>query len=48
MFALDYALWFDMLLPGLDRIGMPMPLGGTVARKKIPTPRRKYQTFATA
>src|SRR6185312_3160425 len=29
MFALDYALWFDMLLPGLDRIGMPMPLGGT-------------------
>jgi cellulose synthase/poly-beta-1,6-N-acetylglucosamine synthase-like glycosyltransferase len=29
MFALDYALWFDVLLPGLDRIGMPMPLGGT-------------------
>ncbi|MBV9548486.1 MAG: glycosyltransferase [Alphaproteobacteria bacterium] len=29
MFALDYALWFEMLLPGLDRIGMPMPLGGT-------------------
>ncbi len=29
MFALDYALWFDMLLPGLDRIGVPMPLGGT-------------------
>jgi cellulose synthase/poly-beta-1,6-N-acetylglucosamine synthase-like glycosyltransferase len=29
MFALDYALWFDALLPGLDRIGVPMPLGGT-------------------
>jgi cellulose synthase/poly-beta-1,6-N-acetylglucosamine synthase-like glycosyltransferase len=29
MFALDYALWFEMLLPGLDRIGVPMPLGGT-------------------
>lgn len=29
MFALDYALWFDFLLPGLDRLGVPMPLGGT-------------------
>src|ERR1700749_4148642 len=29
MFALDYALWFDVLLSGLDRIGAPMPLGGT-------------------
>ena len=29
MFALDYALWFDTLLPGLDSIGVPMPLGGT-------------------
>jgi cellulose synthase/poly-beta-1,6-N-acetylglucosamine synthase-like glycosyltransferase len=29
MFALDYALWFDVLMPGLDRIGVPMPLGGT-------------------
>jgi cellulose synthase/poly-beta-1,6-N-acetylglucosamine synthase-like glycosyltransferase len=29
MFALDYALWFEALLPGLDRIGVPMPLGGT-------------------
>src|SRR6202000_626394 len=26
MFALDYALWFDVLLPGLERVGMPMPL----------------------
>ncbi|PWR20864.1 glycosyltransferase family 2 protein [Zavarzinia compransoris] len=29
MFALDYALWFDYLLPGLDRLGIPIPLGGT-------------------
>ncbi len=29
MFALDYALWFEALLPGLDRIGVPIPLGGT-------------------
>ncbi|MBU6443366.1 MAG: glycosyltransferase [Alphaproteobacteria bacterium] len=29
MFALDYSLWFDFLLPGLDRFGIPMPLGGT-------------------
>jgi cellulose synthase/poly-beta-1,6-N-acetylglucosamine synthase-like glycosyltransferase len=29
MFALDYALWFDQVLPGLDRMGMPIPLGGT-------------------
>jgi cellulose synthase/poly-beta-1,6-N-acetylglucosamine synthase-like glycosyltransferase len=29
MFALDYSLWFDALLPGLDSIGVPMPLGGT-------------------
>lgn len=29
MFALDYAIWFRTLLPGLERIGAPMPLGGT-------------------
>jgi len=29
LFALDYALWFDSLLPALDRLGVPMPLGGT-------------------
>jgi cellulose synthase/poly-beta-1,6-N-acetylglucosamine synthase-like glycosyltransferase len=29
MFALDYALWFDQVLPGLERLGMPIPLGGT-------------------
>jgi cellulose synthase/poly-beta-1,6-N-acetylglucosamine synthase-like glycosyltransferase len=29
LFALDYALWFDFLLPGLDALRVPMPLGGT-------------------
>lgn len=29
MSAMDYELWFGALLPGLDRIGAPMPLGGT-------------------
>lgn len=29
MFTLDYALWFDFMLPGLDRLGIPIPLGGT-------------------
>ena len=28
-FALEYALWFDYMLPGLQRLGAPMPLGGT-------------------
>lgn len=29
MFAIDYALWFRTLLPGLERLGAPIPLGGT-------------------
>ena len=29
MFTLDYALWFDHMLPGLERLNMPIPLGGT-------------------
>ncbi len=29
LFALDYASWFDVMLPALDRIGVPIPLGGT-------------------
>jgi len=27
--AMEYALWFDLLLNGLARAGMPIPLGGT-------------------
>ena len=29
MFTLDYALWFDQMLPGLERLKVPIPLGGT-------------------
>jgi len=29
LFALDYALWFDVLLPALETLRVPMPLGGT-------------------
>lgn len=29
LFALEYALWFDLLLPALERLKMPIPLGGT-------------------
>ncbi len=29
MFALEYASWFDYMLPGLDALGLPIPLGGT-------------------
>ncbi len=29
MFTLDYSLWFDQVLPGLERLNVPIPLGGT-------------------
>ena len=29
MFTLEYSLWFEMFLPALDRLRMPIPLGGT-------------------
>ncbi len=29
MFTLEYSSWFDCLLPGLFKAGMPIPLGGT-------------------
>ena len=28
-FATEYSMWFDLLLPGLDASGVPIPLGGT-------------------
>ena len=28
-FTIEYATWFRMLLPGLERLGLPVPLGGT-------------------
>jgi cellulose synthase/poly-beta-1,6-N-acetylglucosamine synthase-like glycosyltransferase len=29
LFTLEYSYWFDYLLPGLDRMKLPIPLGGT-------------------
>ncbi len=29
IFTLDYSLWFDLMLPGLQKLGAPIPLGGT-------------------
>ena len=29
MFTLEYSYWFDCMLPGLDRLRLPIPLGGT-------------------
>ena len=29
LFTLEYSLWFDWLLPALERMGAPIPLGGT-------------------
>lgn len=29
MFTTEYSFWFDYMLPGLDRLGLPIPLGGT-------------------
>ena len=28
-FTIEYAAWFRVILPGLDRLGLPIPLGGT-------------------
>ncbi|MDO9640494.1 MAG: glycosyltransferase [Pseudotabrizicola sp.] len=28
-FTLEYATWFRIILPGLQRLGLPIPLGGT-------------------
>ena len=28
-FTFEYAAWFRLILPGLDRLGLPIPLGGT-------------------
>ena len=35
MFTLDYSLWFDLVLPGLERLRIPIPLGGTSNHFKI-------------
>lgn len=29
LFTIDYSLWFDLMLPALDHLQLPIPLGGT-------------------
>ena len=35
MFTLEYSYWFDYMLPGLDKLGVPIPLGGTSNHFKL-------------
>ncbi len=42
MFTLDYALWFDQMLPGLERLNVPIPLGGTSNHFKIEVLRKLH------
>ncbi|WP_243749121.1 glycosyltransferase family 2 protein [Mucilaginibacter agri] len=37
MFTLEYSYWFDYMLPGLDTLDIPIPLGGTSNHFKLDT-----------
>jgi len=39
-FTAEYAMWFDLLLPGLQAAGMPIPLGGTSNHLRVEALRR--------
>jgi cellulose synthase/poly-beta-1,6-N-acetylglucosamine synthase-like glycosyltransferase len=39
MFTLEYSTWFDLLLPGLEALKIPIPLGGTSNHFKTETLR---------
>jgi cellulose synthase/poly-beta-1,6-N-acetylglucosamine synthase-like glycosyltransferase len=36
MFSLEYGYWFGTMLPGLDRLALPIPLGGTSNHFRVP------------
>lgn len=40
MFTLEYSQWFDFLLPGLDWLKVPIPLGGTSNHFKLSALRK--------
>jgi cellulose synthase/poly-beta-1,6-N-acetylglucosamine synthase-like glycosyltransferase len=42
MFTLEYSQWFDFLLPGLDSLKMPIPLGGTSNHFRLPVLRQVH------
>jgi cellulose synthase/poly-beta-1,6-N-acetylglucosamine synthase-like glycosyltransferase len=39
-FAIEYAIWFDVLLSGFRRLGLPIPLGGTSVFFRVDDLRR--------
>lgn len=39
MFTTEYSFWFDYMLPGLERLGLPIPLGGTSNHFRTPALR---------
>jgi glycosyltransferase XagB len=40
MFTAEYSFWFDYMLPGLDALRLPIPLGGTSNHFRTDTLRR--------
>jgi len=42
LFSLEYASWFNYMIPALDRIGIPIPLGGTSNHFKIEIIRKLH------
>jgi glycosyltransferase XagB len=42
LFAIEYAIWFDYLLPGLESLRAPLPLGGTSNHFKLDKLRELY------
>jgi cellulose synthase/poly-beta-1,6-N-acetylglucosamine synthase-like glycosyltransferase len=40
MFGLEYGYWFGAMLPGLDRLRLPIPLGGTSNHFRVDALRR--------
>ncbi|MEY3197214.1 MAG: hypothetical protein RLZZ59_582 [Pseudomonadota bacterium] len=40
LFSIEYSIWFDFLLPALDRIGVPVPLGGNSNHFKVEVIRK--------
>ncbi|MEM7057352.1 MAG: glycosyltransferase family 2 protein [Pseudomonadota bacterium] len=39
-FQIEYAIWFDVLLRGWERLGLPVPLGGTSVYFRVSALRR--------
>ena len=39
MFTMEYSLWFDFYLPALDKLRIPIPLGGTSNHFRMPVLR---------